>query len=250
MSTILAYILIFTFIGSILSLIGGIALLYKENLTKKFSHFVASFAAGALLGTAFFDLLPEANEEGTNINIFYWALVGILIFFLLERFIHWFHHHQREHHDEPVKPTIPLIIFGDTVHNFIDGVVIAATFLVSIPLGIITAFSVAAHEIPQEIGDFGILLNKGMKRNRVLLVNILSASVALAGALITFSIGDSVEAILPILLAITAGFFIYIAASDLIPEIHQHNAKGLAFYETVLLFSGVLVVWAFVLVFE
>ena len=256
--SILAYIIIFTLIGSVFSLIGGILLLYKEKLAFKYSHFLAAFAAGTLLGTVFFDLLPEAvhesedliREGGQDVNIFIWVLFGILGFFLLERFIHWFHHHQHEYQHEPIKPTIPLIIVGDSVHNFIDGVVIAATFLVSVPLGIITTLAVAAHEIPQEIGDFGILLHKGLARKKIIAVNILSALIALAGALITFWIGESIEQSLPILLAVTAGFFIYIAASDLIPEIHHENRKGFATIETVLMFSGVITIYTFISLLE
>ncbi|EKD86572.1 MAG: zinc/iron permease [uncultured bacterium] len=246
----LGYILLFTLIGSVFSLAGGILLLFKEKKTLKYSHFLAAFAAGTLLGTVFFDLLPEAvhtgEELGNGENIFFWTLVGILGFFLLERFIHWFHHHQHEYLDEKIKPTIPLIIAGDSVHNFIDGVVIASTFLVSIPLGIVTTLAVAAHEIPQEIGDFGILLHKGMKRKKIIFVNVLSALTAILGAVLAFWLGESIEASLPILLSITAGFFIYIAASDLIPEIHHENRKGFAVIETALMFAGVAAIWIFI----
>ncbi|MDP2586011.1 MAG: ZIP family metal transporter [Candidatus Levybacteria bacterium] len=255
---ILGYILFFTLIGSVFSLIGGVILLFKEKLALKFSHFLAAFAAGTLLGTVFFDLLPEAiheaehltGEGGSAINVFTYVLFGILGFFLLERFIHWFHHHQHEYLDEEAKPTVSLIIVGDSVHNFIDGVVIAVTFLVSIPLGIITTLAVAAHEIPQEIGDFGILLNKGIKRKKILLLNILSALMAMVGAIIAYLLGERIEAFLPILLSITAGFFIYIAASDLIPEIHHENRKGFAVIETALLFLGVGTVWVFISLLE
>ncbi len=252
--SILGYIILFTLIGSVFSLIGGVFLLFNEKKTLKYSHFLAAFAAGTLLGTVFFDLLPEAlnmsQELGLRIDIFLWTLVGILGFFLLERFIHWFHHHQHEYLDEKIKPTIPLIIAGDSVHNFIDGVVIAATFLVSIPLGIVTTLAVAAHEIPQEIGDFGILLHKGLRRKRVLTVNIASALTAVLGALISFWVGERIETSLPILLAITAGFFIYIAASDLIPEIHHENRKGFAVIETALMFLGVGTIWVFITLLE
>ena len=148
----------------------------KEKLALKISHFLASFAAGTLSGTAFFDLLPEAAHEAEHhgTDIFLWTLIGILIFFFIERFIHWFHHHEDFHsHNDEKKSTLPLIIIGDTVHNFIDGVVIAATFMISIPLGIATTFAVAAHEIPQEIGDFGLMLHKGLSKKRIIWVNIL-----------------------------------------------------------------------------
>ena len=243
MST-LGYILLFTFIGSLGALIGGLILLSHEKFALKISHFFASFAAGILLGTAFFDLLPEAVHEGdrAGINIFPWALFGIVLFFLVERFIHWFHHHEEFHKDEKEsKSTLPLIIFGDTMHNFIDGVVIAATFMVSVPLGIATAISVFAHEVPQEIGDFGLMLHKGLKPKRIILVNILSSAVAFIGAIVTYLLGNFLEPYIPALLAVTAGFFIYIATSDLIPEIHHEKRKGFAFIESILLVIGVLV---------
>lgn len=243
MST-LGYILLFTFIGSIGTLIGGLILLSKEKVVLKISHFLASFAAGILLGTAFFDLLPEAVHEGeeAGIDIFPWALFGIILFFLVERFIHWFHHHEEFHKDEKEsKSTLPLIIFGDTMHNFIDGVVIAATFMASVPLGIATAISVFAHEIPQEIGDFGLMLHKGLKPTKIILVNLLSAAVAFIGAIMTYLLGNVLEPYIPMLLAVTAGFFIYIASSDLIPEIHNEKRKGFAFVESTLLIIGVII---------
>lgn len=243
---ILIYILIFTFLGSILSLIGGILLLIKENLALKSSHYLSAFAAGTLLGTAFLDLLPEALEQvqeiGLEINIFLATLLGILVFFLLERFIDWFHHHH-EHQGQSSSPTVPLIVLGDSLHNFIDGMAIAATFLVSIPLGVVTALAVAAHEIPQEIGDFGILLHKGVSRSKVLWYNVFSALTALLGAMIVFWVGEVIKQYLPVLLSLTAGFFIYIAASDLIPEIHSEDRKDVALMETVLLIMGVLMIW-------
>lgn len=246
----LGYILFFTFLGSVFSLIGGIIMLFKKDLTLKISHLLISFAAGTLLGTAFFDLLPEAQENAGKTNIFLWTLVGILFFFLLERFIHWFHYHSESTGGKSVEPAIPLIILGDSLHNFIDGVVIAATFLVSIPLGIITTLAVAAHEIPQEIGDFAILLHKGMDRKKVLIFNIFSALTAIIGAVLMFFLKDLITGILPITLSLTAGFFIYIASSDLIPEIHHEKRKWFALYEICLLFLGVLVIWLLVSLLE
>jgi len=247
----LIYIIFFTLIGSVFSLAGGALLLIRKELALKISHFLAAFAAGTLLGTAFFDLLPEAVEFESEIDIFAWAISGMLIFFILERLIHWFHHHHHSNHAESeASPTVPLIVLGDSLHNFIDGVVIAATFLVSFPLGVITTFAVAAHEIPQEIGDFGVLLNKGLSRLKVLQLNFLSALTALIGALLAYILGSSLGELLPALLALTAGFFIYIAASDLIPEIHHKNNDRFAFFETVLLMLGVFIVWFFVHLLE
>lgn len=217
--------------------------MYKEKFALKISHFLASFAAGILLGTAFFDLLPEAVHEGgeKGIDVFFWALFGIVSFFLLERFIHWFHHHEEFHDSEKdSKSTLPLIVFGDTMHNFIDGVIIAATFMVNVPLGIATSISVFAHEIPQEIGDFGLMLHKGLKPKKIILVNILSAAVSITGAIITYFLGNILVGYIPALLALTAGFFIYIASSDLIPEIHHEKRKGFALIESMLLIAGVV----------
>jgi zinc and cadmium transporter len=247
----LGYIILFTLLGSVVSLLGGIVLLIKGQFASKISHLLASFAAGVMLGAAFIDLLPEALEHaeelGTGINIFLWTLGGILIFFLLERIIHNFHHHGDIHSKteikEEKKATIPLIIFGDSFHNFIDGVVIAATFMVDINLGILTTFAVAAHEIPQEIGDFGLLLHRGLSRTKVLMVNFFSALTALIGAILTFLVGENIEGVLPILLALASGFFIYIALSSLIPEIHSEDRKQVAFWETILLLAGVGVIY-------
>ncbi len=248
--SILAYILLFTFLGSIVSLVGGILLLINKKFALKISHFLTSFAAGTLLGTAFFDLLPEAVEavgKGREVNIFLWTLIGILIFFLIERFIH--HHDHGKNHDDK-KSLVPLIIIGDSLHNFIDGVAMAATFLVSVPLGIITSLAVAAHEIPQEIGDFGLMLHKGVERRKILFINFLSAMVALVGAIVTYLAKDSIQGFLPAILALAAGFFIYISAANLIPEIHLQENQKIAFWETVMLIAGVLVVYLAISVLE
>ncbi len=242
----LSYILVFTFIGSVGGLAGGLLLLTREKYTLKISHFLASFAAGVLLATAFFDLLPEAAEtaEELGINIFLWTLVGIIIFFFTERFIHWFHHHEEYHEDEKSsKNSLPLIIVSDTIHNFLDGIVIATTFLVNPAVGIITTLAVFAHEIPQEIGDFGLMLHKGMSKRNIIIVNILGALSSFVGAILTYSLGNVLINYIPIFLAVTAGFFIYIAASDLIPEIHNERRKGYAMIESLMLVLGIVLVF-------
>lgn len=243
------YILIFTFLGSIFSLIGGVFLLWKRELTEKVSHLLISFAAGTLLGTAFFDLMPEASASLDIEIVSLFTLLGFLFFFLLERSIHWIHHHQHQHTGD-TKPTVALINIGDAVHNSIDGVVIAATFLVNIPLGIITSIAVAVHEIPQEIGDFAVMLNRGVKPRKVLLYNLLGATSAIIAALITFIFGSNTQEILPYIISLTAGFFIYISASDLIPEIHEKNKRGFAFIESLCLILGILVIWGLVSILE
>lgn len=243
--SVISYIIVFTLIGSLFSLIGGVLLLLKQNFTLRISHLLSAFAAGTLLSSALFDLLPEAQHHAESMelahrDIFIWMLIGILAFFLLERFIHWFHHSHVHDHEE--KHTVPLIVVGDSLHNIVDGVVIAITFMTSIPLGIITTLAVAAHEIPQEIGDFAVLLKKGLSNKKVLVINIVSALLSLASALITFFVGERITNLIPYALSLTAGFFIYIALSDLIPSIHHENRRGFAFYESLMLFLGVLLI--------
>lgn len=248
--SVLDNIVLFTILGSVVSLVGGLGLLYKENIAVKFSRFIASFAAGSLLGSAFLDILPEAVHMGEEeeINVLAWALIGFLIFFLIDRLIRWFHHHHYHFHvgfegKTDHKPTVPLILIGDSIHNFIDGVAIAATFMIDINLGIITTIAVAAHEIPQEIGDFGILLHRGIPKMKVLFFNILSSLTALVGALVTYFLGDFTQNLLPVFLAVTGGFFIYIAASDLIPEIHHEDHQRFAYIESLMLLIGVLAIY-------
>lgn len=251
MST-LGYIIVFTVIGSIASLVGGLLLVSKEKLAIRISHFLAALAGGVFLGTVFFDLLPEAAEAaGENINIFPWVLAGIVGFFLLERSIHWFHHHNRTHESGDHEPTISLIFFGDAFHNFIDGMIIAASFLVDVRVGIVTAFSVAAHEIPQEIGDFAVMLHSGASAKKAILLNVASGLTAIVGALLMYFIGEQLlVGILPVFLAIAAGFFIYIAASDIIPELQRGDHNAPAFAESALLMLGIVVSWVAVAIFE
>lgn len=244
---ILAYIIIFTLLGSILSLTGSYFLLLRKKLTESFSNILISFAAGALLATAFLDLFPEALEEAGDANIFMPALLGFLSFFLAERYIRLFHFHGHGH--EP-KPTTLLILIGDGIHNFVDGVTIAVTFLTSIPLGITTSLAVAAHEIPQEIADMGVLLTSGLSKSRAVILNFLSALTALLGAILAFAFANFIENYLFFFLALAAGHFTYIAASDLIPEIHE-NTKNANKYSSLVSFSlGITIVLIFTMVFE
>ncbi|MEK7064638.1 MAG: ZIP family metal transporter [Patescibacteria group bacterium] len=212
-------ILFWSFVGSVASLVGGILLaLSKKVFTHEQSLLLVSFAAGVLLSTAFFDLLPEAGSELSLAAV----LAGIVFLFLLEKFL-WYHHHDEEH--EGHKRTPILITVGDTVHNFIDGVVIAGTFMVAPATGIVTALAVAAHEIPHEMADFGVLLTKGWPRKKVILVNLASAGVSLVGAVLMYFFGSKIEGILPVLLSFSGGMFIYLACSDLIPELHHGHAE-------------------------
>lgn len=229
--------------GSVISLIGGILLLNRRIKRETIMLYAMPFGAGALLGAAFFDVLPEALHEvhelgGTEQTILTWALVGFVLFFIMERTIRWFHRHH-EHAEERSHKT--LIVLGDTIHNAIDGVAIGAAFLVSIPTGIVTTLAVAAHELPQEIGDFGMLLGKGMRARKVLIINILSSLATLITAMLTFWLGASIEAAVPLLLAIVAGCFIYIAAADIIPDIHERPHRQ-ANLQSIFLLIGIVII--------
>lgn len=239
----LLILLIAATVGSLVSLIGGLYLLYGKWGVRKLQRISVPFAAGALLAAAFFDVLPEALELGEPSKVLQVALIGFLFFFVLERSLGWFHHHHEEgvHHHGP-RRNASLIIIGDTLHNFIDGLAIGAAFLVSPATGIVTTLAIAAHEIPQELGDFGLLLAKGMRKSRVLLANIVSAFATVVGALIIFLIGGSLPIPEYILLAVTGGFFIYIAASDIIPTIHAEPKRSVANIQTLVLILGVIFV--------
>lgn len=231
--------------GSVVSLIGGVYLLYGKWGAKKLQRVAVPFAAGALLAAAFLDLLPEAMSGHEHELTLMVALGAFLLFFILERMLSWFHHHHEHDHKQPQhRRNASLIIVGDTLHNFIDGLAIGASFLVSPATGIITTVAVAAHEIPQEIGDFGLLLSKGMRRRKVVLVNLLSALATVVAAVLVFGFGGSLPVSEPILLAITAGFFIYIAASDIIPTIHSEPKRHVANVQTGILVIGVVFVGA------
>lgn len=233
---LLGWILTFSLIGSIVSLAGGVALLFRIDAARRWSRPLTAFAAGALLGTAFFDLLPEALAGHEPAPILFATLGGFLMFFLFERTVLMVHaHHACD--ERRNDASTPLIIVGDTLHNFIDGVVIGGTFLAGIPIGVFTSMAVAAHEIPQEMGDFIILLRNGMQRWRVLAVNVLSACATLVGAVAIFALGTRIAALMPHFLGVTAGFFIYIAAVDLIPETHHDRKDVLS--STVSLLVGV-----------
>jgi zinc and cadmium transporter len=236
----LLIVLFWAAIGSVISLIGGVLLVGAKKRRDIVMMLALPFGAGALLAAAFFDLLPEAIEGGDAHEIMPLVLLGFIIFFILERFAGWFHsHHQHEASRNIAHKS--MIIIGDTLHNALDGVAIGAAFLIDVPTGIVTTLAVAAHEIPQEIGDFGLLLARGMRGSRAILANILSAIATLITAGFTFSLGSSDIIPLAPLLAITAGFFIYIAAADIIPEIHE-SPKKQANLQAGMLLIGILVV--------
>jgi zinc and cadmium transporter len=231
-------------VGSVISLVGGVYLLYGKWGAVALQRVAVPFAAGALLAAAFVDLLPEAIEEGDSKIVPLTVLAAFLFFFILERTLSWYHHHHEENDKSHSlgRRNAALIIIGDTLHNFIDGLAIGAAFLVSPATGVVTTIAIAAHEIPQEIGDFGLLLAKGMKKKKVLLVNFISALATVVGAILVFGFGGSLHMSESLLLATIAGFFIYIAASDIVPTIHAEPRRRVANMQTIVLLLGVVFV--------
>lgn len=243
----LIYILGVTFLSSIVSLVGAFFLARKKSWPKRFLLQLTAFSSGVLLATSFLHLAPEAAMSLPINHVFITMFLSIVVFFLMEKLILWHHHHDDDHCCGP-SPSAWFITFGDSLHNFIDGVLITGTFLVDPKLGLITAFAVAAHEIPQEIADFSIMVAGGMKRKQALLLNTVSAFFAILGAVVSYFFISSIGWLVPYVIAFSAGMFLYISLSDLIPELHSHdlgekqkwNQIGL-FLFGVLLIAGVMV---------
>src|SRR3989344_206815 len=203
----LIWILGAAIVESLVSLIGRLFVFWKEEAVRKATHRFISFAVGALLGVVFLDLLPEAVEIEKPDTLFMAALIGFVVFFILERFLWWYHCHDGEC---PVHAMGYLVLIGDALHNFIDGVVIAVAFLADFRLGILTSVAVIFHELPQEISDFVVLLHSGFSRSKALLYNFLIALATVAGALLAYVFRGSLENTLGIALGIVAGNFLYI----------------------------------------
>lgn len=226
MNEIWFYSLISVLLVSLISLIGVFTLAINEKKFKGILLFLVSFAAGGLLGNAFIHLLPEiAESSGFGLNTSTAVLTGVLIFFVLEKFIAWRHCHIPTSKEHP-HPLVFMNLIGDGLHNFIDGAIIGGTFIAGIPLGIATAVAVIFHEIPQEIGDFGVLIHGGFSKKKALIFNFLSALMAILGTIFALSFGARISGFSKLLIPFTAGGFIYIAGSDLIPELHKETNLG------------------------
>ncbi|MBI4981536.1 MAG: ZIP family metal transporter [Candidatus Omnitrophica bacterium] len=217
---ILAWILASTSVVSLISLVGVFTLAIRSDYLQKILFLLIGFSAGALIGGAFLHLLPEALEKTNSTMVFYYLILGIVLFFMLERYFHWRHCHAEKC---DVHAFTYLNLIGDSFHNFIDGLVIAASFVISIKLGCITTLAIILHEIPQELGDFGVLIYGGFSKKKALICNFLTALTAMVGAVIGYFIADFTKGFITVILPLTAGGFIYIAASDLIPEIHKEK---------------------------
>ena len=215
------YSLVSVAIVSLIAFVGILTFSLKEEKLGKILLYLVSFAAGGLLGGAFIHLLPEAVERfGFNVSVSLSVLLGIITFFILEKLIHWRHCHIPTSEKHP-HPFAYMNLVGDGVHNFIDGLIIAGSYLVSIPLGLTTTLAVILHEIPQEIGDFGVLVHGGFKKRKALFLNFLTALTAVVGTVVALSLSIFVENLTLFLLPFAAGGFIYVASTDLIPELHK-----------------------------
>ena len=232
-------IILSLFLISFISFIGAFTLYLNKKKLQDILVTLTSFAAGTLLAVAFFDLLPEALElQGEK--TFALVLLGLILFFILERIIHWHHCHDEECE---IHAEHYLNIIGDGFHNFLDGGLIAASYLISIPVGIATTIAIAAHEIPQELGDFAILVHGGFSEKKALLFNFLSALSAVIGGLFVFYLSNIFNALVPILISISAGGFIYIATADLLPAISKEKNRKKMLIHSLAFIIGILLLF-------
>jgi zinc and cadmium transporter len=240
-----SYTIASVLIVSIISFIGIFTISVKEDKLERILLYLVAFSAGGLLGGAFIHLMPEAvSESGFTAYISSFVLAGIITFFILEKIIHWRHCHIPTSKEHP-HPFAYMNLAGDSVHNFIDGLIIGGSYLVGIPLGIATTFAVVLHEIPQEIGDFGVLLHGGFTRKKALFLNFLTALTAVIGAVVALLESFVVSNITVFLVPFAAGGFIYVASTDLIPELHKecYETKK-SFAQLLMLVLGMMAMFA------
>lgn len=239
MFTTYIYAVMSVLVVSLISLVGIFTLSFKAEAVTKNMYLFISLAVGALLGDAFIHLLPESfGDTDKTLGVSLLVILGIFIFFVLEKFLHW-HHHGEDQNEDHIHPVGKLVLLSDGVHNFIDGIIIGASFLVSIPVGIATTLAVILHEIPQEIGDFAVLLHAGYTKKRALWLNFLSALLSVLGLILSLIIGIASAKFINILIPVAAGGFIYIALTDLIPELHKTKEARYSLLQFLSLVLGV-----------
>ncbi len=239
----LTNLLILAFIGSVAGIIGGIVLILNKRLASFLCDYATPLAAGVFLGLALLDLLPESIEliGSTTFTV---VLIVFVVLFLVERFLFSLHHHHDiQDHRQHEKASIPLIVFGDTVHNFLDGAAIAAGFIVDPSLGLLVALSAFLHETPHEIADFSILLSRGWSKKKTLGVNFLSALATFPGALLTYYYSGRFEGVEGVLLAVAAALFLYVALTDFLPEV-EHSHRRSAGKQTFAIILGIVAIVA------
>ncbi|MBI1973003.1 ZIP family metal transporter [Candidatus Woesearchaeota archaeon] len=238
-------------LASLLSLIGIITFFVRSSILKHNLIYLVSFGAGALFGDAFLHLLPEAVEETGSLTlaISISLLLGIILSFIIEKFIHWHHCHHLDHakhkhhldHQRQGNNIATMNLFGDAMHNLLDGIIIGTSYIVSIPVGIATTIAVLLHELPQELGDFGILLHSGLSKAKALFYNFLVSLTALLGVVVAFFLNQYVEHLTTSLLPFSAGVFIYIAGSDLIPELHHEIKLDRSVMQLAMFVLGIII---------
>jgi zinc and cadmium transporter len=252
--SLIVWIIAFTALGGVVGVLAaGTFLLLSEQLRTRLLPSFISFAIGALLGAAFLALLPHALENSAGVDaheIGLAVLLGLLSFFLLEKMVLWRHCHTHdcevhgsEFEDAKRAATGNLILIGDGIHNMVDGILIAAAFMTDVHLGIVTSIAVIAHEVPQEIGDFAVLLHSGYSRGRALLYNVLSSLTTIIGGVVAFFLLSYALAAVPYVLAVAASSFIYIAVADLIPGLHRRPALNATFQQVLLIGLGIAVIY-------
>jgi zinc and cadmium transporter len=230
---------------SALSFIGAITLMLRQERLKNLLLYLVSFSAGALLGDVFLHLLPEMRDTGFGVKEGAFILAGIIVFFVFEKYIHW--HHSHVEHQEGIHAVVYLTIAGDSLHNMLDGLIIAGSFVISLPLGLATTLAVVFHEIPHELGNFAILVHGGWSAKKALWYNFLSSFAAFFGGLIVLVFAKQLQTAPSLLLALGASSFIYVALSDLIPEIQKETDFGKSTLLLVCFVLGILAMAALLL---
>jgi len=236
--------LLATFGIAALSLSGSLFLFFKDNILKRISLYLLALAAGALLGTAFLHILPEVIEEGIPEQGFLVLLGGFLFFYVGEKLLHL--HHGVEGADEHSPHELGVLsLSADAVHNFVDGIILAVAFLVDVRLGLVTAAAVALHEIPQEIAEFGVLIYAGFSKRRALFLNFLSATTVILGGIVGFLFQEIFISFIPFVLLFAAGSFLYIGASDFVPEFKKERDPKKSLVLSLTFFFGIFLMWIF-----
>ncbi len=235
MST-LTWIIGSSLLMSAIALIGSVTLILKKSTLQRIILPLVAFSAGSLIGGAFFHMIPAGLlQYGNNILFFVWIIAGFSVFFALEQLLHWHHCHRAAASCK--QPLTYLILLGDGLHNFIGGLAIAGTFIIEIRLAIMAWLAAAAHEIPQELGDFAVLVHGGWDKRKALLFNVLSALTFLAGGLLTYAVSSKMD--VSFLIPFAAGNFLYIGASDLVPEVRNHKDPGVNIINFISFLFGV-----------
>lgn len=237
---VLANILLATLSISLISVIGIVLLFNTKFILEKSIFYLVGLSTGALLGGAFFHLLPESIEFNGVETTFIWALVSFGTFFLTEKILHWHHCHDE---DCEVKTVGYMNLFGDGIHNFIDGIIIAGAFAIDVNLGIASTIAIAFHEIPQEFGDFAVLIHSGFTKSKALFYNLMSALMAVLGGVLGYFFISTSAAVADFLLPIAAGSFLYISASDLVPELREENHLGKSLVTFALFVAGIVLMY-------